>query len=125
MSWDAALTALSAQLLTLSGIDSSKIQWPNRAFTPSGSFWRVSFLPATVQPELGGTKDHERGIFQVSRFVPAGTGIGPAIREAQTVVDLFKRQVLSGVSCGVPTLAPPISEPEWLHIPVSIPFQVL
>jgi hypothetical protein len=125
VSWTAARAALDARLLTLTGIVAARIAWPNVVFpAQTAHFWKVDFLPATVQPELQGA-DHERGIYQVSIFVPAGTGIGPALVLAQSVADHFKRQVLSGISCGVPVLAPPLQEADWLQIPVSIPFQVL
>ena len=124
MSWDAARAALSTQLLTLPGIDQTQIHWPNTAYTPNGAYWKVDFLPTGNSPEMCGS-DHERGIFQVSRFVPPGTGLGPALRDAQSVVDLFKRQVFSGVSVGVPSVALPIYAPDWCHVPVSVPFIVL
>lgn len=126
MSWDAARAALDARFLTLPGLDPARIHWPNKAFDPCGqSYWKVAFLPAAVDPEMGSSKDHEKGVYQVSRFVPAGTNFGAALRDAQAVVDLFKRQVLSGVACGVPVPAFIPPEPDWLQIPVSIPFQVL
>jgi hypothetical protein len=87
-------------------------------------YYAVHFLPTTVQPELQGA-DHETGIYQVSVFVPISGGIGPALTAAQAVADHFKRQNLSGISCGVPTLAPPVQEEAWWHVPVSIPFTAL
>jgi hypothetical protein len=126
MSWPAANAALEARLKLLAGINTAQIAWPGRPFmpTPGTTHYRVAFLPSGVDPELHGS-DHERGIYQVSVFAPAGKGIAFALTLAQAVADHFKRQVFSGVSCGVPTIAPPITEPDWLHVPVSIPFIVL
>ena len=122
MSWNAARAALDARLKTLSGIDYKRICWPNVPFPAQTlQWWKVDFLPATVEPELSGA-DHEKGIYQVSIFVPAGGGIGPALVLAQAVADHFKRQVFTHTSCGVPSLSPPIQDPQWLHIAVSIPF---
>jgi len=122
MSWPSARAALDARMAALPSLGTSAIAWPNQKLSAQTSlYYAVHFLPATVQPELQGA-DHESGIYQVSVFVPAGGGIGPALVQAQAVADHFKRQTLSGISCGVPTLAPPMQQDDWLHIPVSIPF---
>jgi hypothetical protein len=110
---------------TLASLGTSKIAWPNVVLPLQTTlYYAVNFLPSTTEPEFHGG-DHEKGTYQVSVFVPAGTGIGPALVAAQAVADHFKRQNLSGVSCGVPTLTPPIQEPDWWHVPVRIPFVVL
>lgn len=129
MSWDAARAALDARFLLLPGLDKARIHWPNRVFDPSkaaAGYWKVDFIPATVEPEMGPSgKAHEKGIYQVSVFTPAGTDLGPALQLAQAVVDHFQRQLLPGVQCGVPRIGPYVTEPEWFQIPVSISFQVL
>jgi hypothetical protein len=129
VSWDAARAALELRLSVLPGINWALVALPNADFDPAKvpanqSWMKVSFLPAGADPEMAG-KDHEKGIYQVSLMFPAGTGLASALQAAQAVIDHFKRQNLSGVQCGVPTLGPQIQEPEWLHIPVSIPFQCL
>ena len=112
------------------GVSDVNTAWPNRTFpAPPNTVipdlhYRIAFLPATVHPEVSGA-DHEAGVYQVSVFVKAGHGLGPALTKAQAVANHFKRQVLSGISCGVPTLSPPVSEPNWLQIAVSIPFVCL
>ena len=110
------------------GATSAPVQNPSATTTPLDAqttlYYAVHFLPATVHPEFSGA-DHEAGVYQVSVFVPAGQGLGPALAKAQAVADHFKRQNISGVSCWVPTLSPPISEPNWLQIAVSIPFVCL
>lgn len=124
MSWTSARFQLDTKMLALN-VGTAAISWQNEALpNQSTLYYTVHFMPATVEPELHG-QDHERGIYQVSVFVPINDGIGTAIEKAQAVVDHFKRQNLSGVSCGVPTLTPPIQEPDWWHVPVSIPFIVL
>ena len=124
MSWTAARAALDARMSALN-IGTAKIAWPNVPIeAQTALFYSVNFLPATVHPEVSGA-DHEAGIYQVSVFAPAGHGIGPALTKAQAVADHFKRQNLSGISCGVPTLSPPVQEPNWLQIAVSIPFVCL
>lgn len=124
MSWTSARASLDTRLSALN-IGTAKIAWPNVIIPAQTSlYYAVHFLPATVQPELHGS-DHETGIYQVSVWVPAGIGIGAALTAAQAVADHFKRQNLSGVSCGVPSVAPPIQEPDWLQVPVSIPFVCL
>ena len=123
MSWPAARAALDARMAALPSLGASKIAWPNVALaTQTALYYVVAFLPATVNPPLSGGNDHEQGIYQVSVFAPAGAGLGPALVQAQAVADHFNRQNLSGISCGVPTLAPALIEPDWVHIPVSIPF---
>ena len=125
MSWTAARAALDTRMAALPSLGTSKIQWPNVVLAAQTAlYYAVHFLPATVSPELQGA-DHEGGIYQVSVYAPAGEGLINALTQAQAVADHFKRQNLSGVSCGVPALAPPLSEPDWVHCPVSIPFVCL
>lgn len=127
--WNTARALLDAKLLTLSGIEPARVQFWNRSFTKptSGVWYQVTLLPAAVEPELGGTA-HEKGIYQVSVFRPAEEGPGATLAAADAVVALFSRALLgtsTKVQCGVPVLAPSIPEPDWFHVPVSIPFQVL
>jgi hypothetical protein len=125
MSWTQARAALDTRMAALPSLGTAKIGWPNVTIPAQTSlYYLIAFLPSAVNPELQGA-DHEQGIYQVSVFVPAGSGLGPGMVAAQAVCDWFKRQVISGVSCGVPVLAPYLQEADWLHIPVSIPFQVL
>lgn len=128
-SWDAARALLDARLLTLAGIDPTKIHWPNRGFTKptSGGFWKVNFIPSAVDPEFSGSA-HEKGIYQVSRFEPTGTDFGPVTQAIDSICALFDRVSLGTapkVFCGVPIPGPYIQEANYIHLPVSIPFQVL
>jgi hypothetical protein len=125
MTWTAARAALDARMASLPSKGTSAIAWPNvQLDAQTALYYVVAFLPATVSPELQGG-DHEGGIYQVSVYAPAGEGLGTALTQAQAVADHFKRQNLSGIACGVPVLAPPLQEPDWVHIPVSIPFTCL
>ena len=121
MSWVTAQQVLDAHFMALPSLGASNIQWPNEVLDPQTSLYYANhFLPMAVDPELQGG-DHEKGVYQSSVFIPKDQGIGPALVAAQAVVDWFKRQNLSGISCGVPKLGPPLQEPNWWHIPVSIP----
>ena len=125
MSWTAARAALDKRMSALPSLGKSAIAWPNKPLAPQTDlYYAVAFLPSGVNPALVGA-DHEQGIYQVSIFIPSGQGIASALIAAQAVADWFKRQNLSGISCGVPTLAPPMQEDCWWHIPISIPFLCL
>ena len=125
MSWAAAQFALDTKLKALPSLGASMIQFANVAIPPqTGIYYAAHFMPSSVQPELHGN-DHETGIYQVSVFIPINSGSGAAMVAAQAVADWFKRQIISGVSCGVPVLAGPIQDVAWYHVPVSIPFVVL
>lgn len=124
MTWTAARAALDGRMATLS-IGTAKIAWPNMPLAAQTAlYYQVDFLPATVAPEIGGPA-HESGIYQVTVCAPAGAGLGDALTKAQSVSDHFNRQRLGSISTGVPTLGPPLQEPNWLRIPVSIPFAQL
>lgn len=128
MTWDATRATLDAKFLTLAGLDTAKVAWPGQAFTPTpGSIWySIALLPAGTDAALGPTgSKHETGIYQVSIYGPPGSGSGDLFRAADAVVALFDRTLGSGVQCGVPTPGPLLTEPDWLHLPVSIPFWVL
>lgn len=125
MTWTAASATLDARMSALPSLGTSKIAWPNVTLAPQTNlYYAVAFLPVGVSPELGGVA-HEEGIYQVSVFAPAGQGMGAALTAAQAVSDHFKRYRSGSVSCGVPTLEAPLQEPNWLQIPVSIPFRIL
>lgn len=121
MTWTVARATLDGRMATLS-IGTAKIAWPNMPLAAQTAlYYQVDFLPATVAPEIGGPA-HEGGIYQVTVCAPAGAGLGDALTKAQAVSDHFNRQRLGSIFTGVPTLGPPLQEPNWLRIPVSIPF---
>jgi len=125
MSWLLAQTTLDTRLKALPSLGSAAIQWGNVGLTSqTAMYYAAHFMPSSVKPELHGS-DHEMGIYQVSVFCPINAGTGAALVAAQAVIDWFKRQVINGVSCGVPTLTRPIQDAAWWHVPVSIPFIVL
>jgi hypothetical protein len=129
MSWDAARRVLDTQFLTLPGLTPlTQVAWTGVPFDPPTGIWyKPVLLPSTNQPELQGA-NHETGIYQVSIFVPINTGPGALLQAADALVALFARKVLTGaatVSCGVPTPGPVIHDPQWTHLPVSIPFVCL
>lgn len=124
--WPGALQILDARFLTLSGLGSTYVQFPNTSndLPPTALHYRIEIIPTGNEPELWGG-DHEKGIYQVTVLVPAQDGSQSAMTAAQAVIDHFKRQNLSGVSCGVPALGKPMQLPNWWQVPVSIPFIVL
>ena len=126
MSWDTAREILDAKFQTLPELGSAYVQFSNTApkTPPTAMHYKIDLIPTGVSPELAGS-DHERGIYQVTVLDTAGNGSDAALVAAQAVINHFKRQNLSGVSIGVPTLARPIQLPNWWSVPVSIPFIVL
>jgi len=125
MSWQQARAALDSHLAELPMIEWEKVEFQGYDFpAQTERYWKVDLIPSGVDPVFSGA-DHEMGIYQVSVWVPTGTGIADALDEVQRIVDHFKKQVLSGVACGVPAPAPLVTEADWLHFPVSIPFSVL
>lgn len=131
MRYAAILSALVAHLRTFPGWDDTACAWPNRPFEPgSEGFWKADLIPSGVDSALGADgADHERGIFQVTRYEPASVGATPALVSVDAMAAHFSRRVLTGtgvsVACGVPDLGPPIQEPSWVSLPLSISFTAL
>lgn len=121
--WNAARAALDTKLAALS----TAVAWPGKPYTPptSGAWYRPTLIPSGVDSEVGaGTAIRPRGTYQVSVFVPTAgaNGTGNLLSMADAVVAHFDRASLGAVHCGVPEIGPVIEEPDWLHLPVSIPF---
>lgn len=121
--WNAARAALDSKLAALT----TAVSWPGKVYTPptSGPWYKPALLPAGVDTEVGaGVPLRPRGTYQVSVFVPThgAGGIGNLMGLADAVVAHFDRAGLGAVQCGAPSLGPVLEEPDWLHLPVSIPF---
>jgi hypothetical protein len=121
--WNAARAALDTKMAALAVTTA----WPGRSFTPptTGNWYKPILIPTGTDTEVGsGAVNRPRGTYQVSIFMPSSGNpcLGPLLSAADAVVAHFDRAALSGVQCGVPTLGPVIQEPDWLHLPVSIPF---
>lgn len=128
MRYAAILSALIDHLRDFPGWQDSDCAWPDRPFSPgSAGFWKVDLLPTGVDSALGATGNlYERGVFQVSRFEPAGKGAGIALAQADLMGIHLDRKTLTvtGVTVAllVPSIAAPIQEPNWLQVPVSVSF---
>ena len=130
--WNAVFACLDAKLITLTGITNALIAWPGITFTPpaSGLWYKVDCIPATTDYAMGvNGSTHERGGYQVTVYAKPGAGTGALMAAADALVSLFDRAVLTGttvtVHCGVPVPGPVLQEPDWLGVPVSIPFLAL
>ncbi|BDU76301.1 phage tail terminator-like protein [Mesoterricola sediminis] len=107
--------------------DPSTIAWPNRVFDPAKvtAYWKVSLLLVGINPEQGSENDHVQGIYQVSRMSPPDSGIAQALKDCEALAQHFRLARLGDVQCGRPTIGTPMSQPDRLHTPVSIPFLCL
>lgn len=117
---------LDARLVSLAGINTSSISWPGVAFQPpaNAAWYKVDLIPTGVDPEISGPA-HEKGIYQVAIFTPAGVGSGTLLGLADAVIGHFDRKDLTGVATGVPVAGPLQADGAWVFIPVQIPFQTL
>lgn len=120
-------SALTARLQTLSGLPS--VAWENVPFTPTaGSMYlKPSFLPGEpVQAEIGtyGQNMHT-GLYQISVFAPAGTGVASLNTLRDALCDHFKRGtelIYSGVTVRLIKAfpSPMMQETDWVHIPITV-----
>ena len=127
---NAARVALETKLLALPGLVPSLVAWPGLNFTPpaSGLYYKPDLIPSETLTAAGaGASTHPKGIYQVSIFGKAGSGMVALHNAAEALLAHFDRQALASgaVRTGVPDIGPPIQEPDWLHLPVSIPFLCL
>ena len=68
------------------------VAWEDRPFSPSGPYLRVSMLPAEPDdPVLGQGLQRHQGVYQVSVFVPAGSGPVTAESKAANIAALYAR----------------------------------
>lgn len=101
------------------------VAWPGVVFTPpiGGLWYKPALLPGTVDYGLGVSADtHPKGNYQVSIFFPPGAGTSALFAAADAVVANFDRVRLGSLQCGVPKIGPLLQEPDWLHLPVTIPY---
>jgi hypothetical protein len=97
---------------------------------PGDTYLEAVFLPnATVTRTVntGGSNQHQ-GVLQVCVMHPVGKGVLAANDIAGRVISHFKRgTVIAGAEIAVrmirqPYQAPPMTEPDWLRVPVTIPY---
>jgi hypothetical protein len=108
------------------------IAYPNISFTPPDgeTYLEAVLLPNTTvtrSVSASGSNQHQ-GILQISVMHPVGKGAIPALEVAGQVIEHFTRgTVLHGDGIAVsiikqPWSAPPMTEPDRIRVPVSIPY---
>ena len=122
---NAARAALESRLLALPGITPAQIAWPGIVYKPpTSSLWyKPSLIPTQTLSEFGGGT-HPQGAYQVSVFAkPGPNGTVPLHAAGEALVSHFSRVALTAsVHSGVPEIGPVLQEPDWLQLPVTIPF---
>lgn len=106
------------------------VAYPGVGYSPTlgSAYLYATHLPNTVEATgLAFDAGLElRGLFQVSAFWPAGGGIIQAMDLAGAVAAHFARgnRILrGGLQVEInrpPEVAPPIEQPDWLQVPVTI-----
>lgn len=124
--------ALTTRLQSLSGLP--PVAWENVPFERTNGVAYIQpfvLLSEPSQAEIGaaGANRHV-GIYQVSVFSPVGGGIGNALQLVDAICAHFKRGTVMpsngiAVTATKAWFSPVITEPDWLHIPVSIRFNAL
>lgn len=109
---------------------------PNVVFPPQGQplppkYLAVSHLiNQTRQITIGDDQQQKRGLYQVSVVFAVGIGILAALETVETIIALFKNQILtaSGVKVKIdnePWAASPITEDDRVQIPITISWHAL
>lgn len=100
--------------------------WPNVAMKPTGNHQKATILWPYAAPSGAGRKasTYFSGIFQITVFVPANSGVDIADARALALCGHFKRGLIlneGGVLVRFlePSRGPGIEEPDWYGIPVS------
>ena len=125
--------ALEKRLAALS--PSMPTAWDNVEFDPAANptgYQRANLLPAaTDNPTLSQVRKIERGIFQVTLFYPERAGAGDAEARAQLLRNHFPAGLVlteGGIKVRIvrtPSVAPPMPEPGWYAVPISIRYQTI
>lgn len=126
MNHAAIRTALEKKLNALGAIT---VAWPGVPFTPptSGLWYKPAILPGGVDVAGGvGGSVHQNGDFVVSIFSPAGSGTTALFAAADALGAHFDRVTIgTTLHTGVPEIGPLLAEPDWLQLPVTVPYTVL
>lgn len=132
MSLQGIMAALDAQLATLSGLDTSKVAWLNTAYVPeANTAYLATSLPAITRTPItiGAAGEVEwRGTYQVRCNWPAGTGVGDAAAQVDSILALFPRGLTLTTSDGLqlifdtPTPRPFAIDGEWLYGVAQMPW---
>ena len=128
--YSAIRSAFTARLLTLPGLPAA-VAWENTPFTiTSGAPYLAPFLlpGEPFQAEIGtaGANRHP-GIYQISIYVPAGTGVSAISALRDSLCDHFKRGTIltyGGIQTTIQKAypGPVLQETDWQHIPITIRF---
>lgn len=124
MTHAAIRAALESKLVAL-GMAPDAVAWPGVVYLPpvGGVWYKPAILPGTVDYGLGvSASTHPKGDFQVSIFAASGLGLSALYAAADALVAHFDRALLGSLQCGVPEIGPLLQEPDWLHLPVTIPY---
>ena len=84
-----------------------------------------------VQAELGTTgRNRHVGIYQISIFVPAGTGVLTINTLRDGIIDHFKRGTVlvygsTSLTIQKAYAGPMIQETDWVHLPITVQYQLL
>lgn len=122
-------SALNQRLTMLQGLPD--VAWPNMPFKPTmGSpYFRPSLIPGEpIQAGVGTDAMNEQtGIYQVTVFVPAGTGTQQLRGICKELEAHFKRGIeltygAVAVKIRKSFRGPNMQEPDWLSCPFSIAF---
>lgn len=125
-----ASVALETKLAALPGLSAAAVAWPGISYTPptSGAWYKPALIPTeTLKAAGAGASTHPRGAFQISIFRKPGPGAMRSLHtDAEALLSHFDRKALTAtVHTGVPEIGPPLQEPDWLQLPVTVPFLCL
>lgn len=122
---------LESRLATWAATKSLPVAYQGAKFSPPVTRWlRATLLPANTDSQfIEGTDRVYRGVWQMSLFVPAGSGSGDAetlVAELETLypnnlrltVSAFVLQTLTPLSAGRA-----VEEPDWYSIPMSLQYE--
>lgn len=125
--YSAIRSAMTARLQTLANLPA--VAWENVPFTPAAGavYLKPALLPGEpLQAEIGTTGlNMHMGVYQISIFAPAGSGVSAINTLRDAICDHFKRGVeltYSGVTvrCVKAYPGPMLQETDLIQIPITI-----
>jgi len=135
MSQKTIRAALESRLKTWADAQAPAIPcaWENVPYVPTvgAKYLRAYILPAaTYDAAITGDLTRYTGIFQVSIYVPEGTGAGAAETIAESLIALYPitlsiaKSGLSIVIERTPSIGTAMNDEGWRVLPVSIRYRV-
>jgi hypothetical protein len=117
-------TAVGQRLQTMG---STPIAWPNKDFTPNGTYIEFRHSPGQIiDPVLGGGQPNQTGIFLMTVVVKAGGFNTAANTLAQQIADRFPKALRLTAGSGkvvisaASSLGPPFQDGAYWRQPVRI-----